>query len=73
MSPRHLKPRKDHGNEGDDERVLSVYDGQTFLGSVRGSAGKYVARDSRRRRIGRFRTVTKAADAISTRCSESAG
>jgi hypothetical protein len=54
-----------------DERVLSVYDGTTFLGSVKGRAGKYKARDARRRLIGKFTTVKKAANAISARCSES--
>jgi hypothetical protein len=34
-----------------DERELSVYGSTTFLGSTRGTAGKYVARDARRRRL----------------------
>jgi hypothetical protein len=55
-----------------EEHEISVYSGTTFLGTVKGGAGKYVARDARRRRLGKFRSVQKAADAISERCSESA-
>jgi hypothetical protein len=71
MSPRqHKASLKSPKGHSDEKRGLSVYNGQTFLGTVRG-AGKYVARDARRRRLGKFRSVRKAGDAISERCQES--
>jgi hypothetical protein len=75
MTP-HCNGRLPGGNRTTgpaNARELSVYHGTTFLGSVRGAAGKYEARDARWRCLGKFKTVKKAADAISERCVGSAG
>jgi hypothetical protein len=69
-------PRRDQrqtarrGGNRPGERVIAVYAGQTLLGSVRGSGGKYEALDAQRHRLGKFKTVKKAAHAISEWCSE---
>jgi hypothetical protein len=64
-----VKTSPTRARNGHADRVLSVYVGQELLGSVKGRDGKYTARDAKRRLIGKFRSVKKAANAISERCS----
>jgi hypothetical protein len=46
---------------------FSVYDGQSLIGTIRSRKKGFEARDARRRLIGKFNTLTKAAKAISER------
>jgi hypothetical protein len=50
---------------------IGVYVGRQMLGSVRLRNSQYEARDAKHKLIGRFPTVKKAADAISSRHAES--
>jgi hypothetical protein len=48
---------------------FSVYDGRSLIGTIRARKKQFEARDARRRSIGKFKTLTRAADAISDRAA----
>jgi hypothetical protein len=67
--PRKATPRRVRKLKRDDQSGVSVYDGQTALGTVQRQRGGYVAVTPEGRVLGSYRTQQAAADALTRRAA----